>query len=82
MNEFVVINNLDPSPSNKYIMDNLPLHVTLSNTFYSEKDASYFFSLLQEIAKRHKEFIVTTKSREMFADENVSVTEIEKTENL
>jgi 2'-5' RNA ligase len=83
MSEYVVIKNFDPNPATRYKMDALPLHISISNMFYSSADESFLCDRLLEVAESTKPFTIKATSRQQFGKEmDVPVTELEKSDEI
>jgi 2'-5' RNA ligase len=83
MHTYVVISSFDKHPKQNYTLRDLPLHLTLSNIFYSDLTTVEIMARLKPLTHKFKQFEVTAKSREMFGpQQDVPVTEIIKSEQL
>lgn len=83
MRTYVIVSFLEEDFPRTFLSEKCPLHVTIVRHFSSSENVATLLNILNDFCFGQKELITYGKSREMFgADKNVSVTELENTEEL
>ena len=81
MHEYVVVNVFDKKPKSQYWLNDLPTHLTLSNTLLADIAPHEFLEIVKPLANTYQSFTVIAKSREMFGErQDIDVTEIAKSD--
>lgn len=83
MKTYVIVNLIEQPPSDCFRSTEMTLHLTLSNTFFSNMPVQEILQILKELKSKHKSFIVRTKTRELFGENNdILVTEVARSKEL